>query len=114
MKRNYGYIAGKRYYSALAFVAAIWKSISKIEINWDNRYKWVKLYRVTICFNCSKTGISWIDYSTVKIVVGTSKYKATLTTPDSITTNYYLKEMVDAGVEYCFMEVSSLGFIKRD
>ena len=47
--------------------------------------------------------------STVKIVVGTIEYKATHTTPDSITINYYLKEMVDAGVEYCFMEVSSHG-----
>ena len=47
--------------------------------------------------------------STVKIVVGTIEYKATHTTPDSITINYYLKEMVDVGVEYCFMEVSSHG-----
>ena len=47
--------------------------------------------------------------STVKIVVDTITYKATHTTPDSITINHYLKEMVDAGVEYCFMEVSSHG-----
>jgi UDP-N-acetylmuramoyl-L-alanyl-D-glutamate--2,6-diaminopimelate ligase len=47
--------------------------------------------------------------STVKIVVDVIEYKATHTTPDSITINHYLKEMVDAGVEYCFMEVSSHG-----
>jgi UDP-N-acetylmuramoyl-L-alanyl-D-glutamate--2,6-diaminopimelate ligase len=47
--------------------------------------------------------------STVKILVDDLEYKATHTTPDSITINHYLKEMVDAGVEYCFMEVSSHG-----
>ncbi|MBX9808144.1 MAG: UDP-N-acetylmuramoyl-L-alanyl-D-glutamate--2,6-diaminopimelate ligase, partial [Flavobacteriaceae bacterium] len=47
--------------------------------------------------------------STVKILVDEIQYKATHTTPDSITINHYLKEMVDAGVEYCFMEVSSHG-----
>jgi UDP-N-acetylmuramoyl-L-alanyl-D-glutamate--2,6-diaminopimelate ligase len=47
--------------------------------------------------------------STVKILVDDVEYKATHTTPDSITINHYLKEMVEAGVEYCFMEVSSHG-----
>ncbi|WP_414000189.1 UDP-N-acetylmuramoyl-L-alanyl-D-glutamate--2,6-diaminopimelate ligase [Flavobacterium sp. W1B] len=47
--------------------------------------------------------------STVKILVEDIEYKATHTTPDSITINHYLKEMIDAGVEYCFMEVSSHG-----
>lgn len=47
--------------------------------------------------------------STVKILVDTKEYKATHTTPDSITINHYLKEMVDEGVDYCFMEVSSHG-----
>lgn len=47
--------------------------------------------------------------STVKIMVDDLEYKATHTTPDSITINHYLKEMIDAGAEYCFMEVSSHG-----
>ena len=51
--------------------------------------------------------------STVKIVVDEIEYKATHTTPDSITINYFLKEMVDAGVEYCFMEVSSHGIHQK-
>lgn len=51
--------------------------------------------------------------STVKIVVDTIEYKATHTTPDSITINHYLKEMVDQGVEYCFMEVSSHGIHQK-
>ena len=47
--------------------------------------------------------------STVKILVDEKEYKATHTTPDSITINHYLREMIDEGVEYCFMEVSSHG-----
>jgi UDP-N-acetylmuramoyl-L-alanyl-D-glutamate--2,6-diaminopimelate ligase len=47
--------------------------------------------------------------STVKIMVDNTEYKATHTTPDSLTINKYLKEMNDEGVEFCFMEVSSHG-----
>ena len=51
--------------------------------------------------------------STVKILVDDVEYKATHTTPDSVTINQFLKEMVDAGVEYCFMEVSSHGIHQK-
>ena len=47
--------------------------------------------------------------STVKILIYNKEYKATHTTPDSLTINRYLKEMVDEGIEFCFMEVSSHG-----
>ena len=47
--------------------------------------------------------------STVKIFIDNKEYKATHTTPDSLTINRYLKEMVDEGIEFCFMEVSSHG-----
>lgn len=47
--------------------------------------------------------------STVKIMVDTVEYKATHTTPDSLTINHYLNEMIAMGCEYCFMEVSSHG-----
>lgn len=47
--------------------------------------------------------------STVKILVDETEYKATHTTPDSITINRFLAEMSHVGVEYCFMEVSSHG-----
>jgi UDP-N-acetylmuramoyl-L-alanyl-D-glutamate--2,6-diaminopimelate ligase len=51
--------------------------------------------------------------STVKILVDNIEYKATHTTPDSITINYYINEMLQAGVEYCFMEVSSHGIHQK-
>lgn len=47
--------------------------------------------------------------STVKIMVDNVEHKTTHTTPDSLTINYYLNEMVAVGCEYCFMEVSSHG-----
>lgn len=51
--------------------------------------------------------------STVKIMVNDIEYKATHTTPDSLTINHYLAEMNAAGVEYCFMEVSSHGIHQK-
>jgi UDP-N-acetylmuramoyl-L-alanyl-D-glutamate--2,6-diaminopimelate ligase len=51
--------------------------------------------------------------STVKIMVGKRAFKATHTTPDSLTINQYLRQMVDAGVEFCFIEVSSHGIHQK-
>jgi len=51
--------------------------------------------------------------STVKIMVDDKEYKATHTTPDSLTINKYLDEMIEVGVEYCFMEVSSHGIHQK-
>ena len=41
------------------------------------------------------------------------EFKATHTTPDSITINGYLDKMIDAGVDFCFMEVSSHGIHQK-
>lgn len=51
--------------------------------------------------------------STVKIMIGDVENKATHTTPDSLTLNKYLREMVEAGVAFCFMEVSSHGIHQK-
>lgn len=51
--------------------------------------------------------------STVKIMVDDTEYVATHTTPDSVSINHYLNLMVNAGVEYCFMEVSSHGIHQK-
>lgn len=51
--------------------------------------------------------------STVKILVDNKEYKATHTTPDSLTINYFLNEMVNEGCEFCFMEVSSHGIHQK-
>ncbi len=52
-----------------------------------------------------KTGL----LSTVKVVVNQNVYPATHTTPDSLSINKYLAQMVSEGVTHCFMEVSSHG-----
>ena len=47
--------------------------------------------------------------STIANYVGTKGTEAVNTTSDPLTINSLLAEMVDAGCEYCFMEVSSIG-----
>ncbi|CAL2083845.1 UDP-N-acetylmuramoyl-L-alanyl-D-glutamate--2,6-diaminopimelate ligase [Tenacibaculum sp. 190524A05c] len=87
---------------------------------YDNPSKKIKLVGVT--GTNGKTTITTLLYqlfmnlgrrvgllSTVKIMINNSEFKATHTTPDSLTINKYLSRMVDEGVEYCFMEVSSHG-----
>ena len=51
--------------------------------------------------------------STVIIKVDEVDFKATHTTPDSVTINRYLDAMINAGVDYCFMEVSSHGIHQK-
>lgn len=51
--------------------------------------------------------------STVKIVVDEVEYETKHTTPDSVTINSYLNKMVQAGVSFCFMEVSSHGIHQK-
>lgn len=47
--------------------------------------------------------------STIANYVGTKCSETANTTADPITINSLMSEMVDAGCEYCFMEVSSIG-----
>ncbi len=47
--------------------------------------------------------------STIANYVGNKGTEAVNTTSDPITINSLMSEMVDAGCEYCFMEVSSIG-----
>ena len=47
--------------------------------------------------------------STIANYVGTRRIETSNTTADPITINSLMSAMVDAGCEYCFMEVSSIG-----
>lgn len=51
--------------------------------------------------------------STVVNKIGTIEIKATHTTPDAISLQHLLSEMVDAGCEFVFMEVSSHAIIQH-
>lgn len=60
-----------------------------------------------------KAGFTSGLISTIKILIGNKNIPATHTTPDSITINRVLREMVDHGVTHCFMEVSSHGIHQK-
>lgn len=45
--------------------------------------------------------------STIQVMIDGEPHPATHTTPDPVRINEYLRNMVDRGCEYCFMEVSS-------
>jgi len=51
--------------------------------------------------------------STIKIMVDETELPTKHTTPDALVINKHLKMMNDAGVEFCFMEVSSHGIHQK-
>ncbi|MGO4920646.1 UDP-N-acetylmuramoyl-L-alanyl-D-glutamate--2,6-diaminopimelate ligase [Maribacter spongiicola] len=51
--------------------------------------------------------------STIKIMVDDTELPTKHTTPDALVINKHLKMMNDAGVEFCFMEVSSHGIHQK-
>ena len=109
------YIEVKNTHSALAFMATNFygnpsKNLKLVGVTGTNGKTTVASLLYQLFTNAGyKVGL----LSTVKILVGDVEYKATHTTPDSLTINFYLKEMNDAGVEFCFMEVSSHGIHQK-
>ena len=109
------YIQVKDSNKALAFIAANYfgnpsQNLKLVGITGTNG----KTTIASLLFQLfKKAGFKVGLLSTVKIMVDDVEYKATHTTPDSITINHYLKEMIDTGVEYCFMEVSSHGIHQK-
>ena len=109
------YVQVKDTNSALAFMAANYfgnpsEKLKLVGITGTNGKTTIAslLYQLF-----KKAGFKVGLLSTVKILVDDKEYKATHTTPDSITINHYLKEMVENGIEYCFMEVSSHGIHQK-
>ncbi len=60
-----------------------------------------------------KAGFSSGLLSTVQVKIGNKSYPTTHTTPDALTINRFLSEMVEAGISHCFMEVSSHGIHQK-
>jgi UDP-N-acetylmuramoyl-L-alanyl-D-glutamate--2,6-diaminopimelate ligase len=109
------YIVVKNSHEALAILAANF---------YDNPSKKLKLVGIT--GTNGKTTVASLSYqlfmnagfktgllSTVKILVNNQEFGTSHTTPDSLTINYYLNEMVQQGVSHCFMEVSSHGIDQK-
>ncbi|WP_298366335.1 UDP-N-acetylmuramoyl-L-alanyl-D-glutamate--2,6-diaminopimelate ligase [uncultured Lutibacter sp.] len=68
----------------------------------------------TLLYNLfQKAGYKVGLLSTVKVLVDKLQFEATHTTPNSLVINRYLKQMVETGVDYCFMEVSSHGIHQK-
>jgi len=112
---NITYIQVQDTNTALAFIAANYygnpsKKLKLIGITGTNGKTTIAslLYQLF-----KKAGYKVGLLSTVKIMVDDQEYKATHTTPDSLTINYYLEKMIQAGVGYCFMEVSSHGIHQK-
>lgn len=51
--------------------------------------------------------------STIVNKINDKEMEATRTTPDAVTLNFLLRQMVDAGCDYAFMEVSSHALVQR-
>ena len=109
------YVQVEDSHKALAIMAANY---------YDNPSQEIKLVGITgtngkttvstLLYNLfTKSGFPTGLISTVKIMVAESEYSTSLTTPDPITINSYLRMMVDAGVEFCFMEISSHGIHQK-
>lgn len=115
LSKGVTYVCVKNANSALAYMAANYfgnpsHSLKLIGITGTNGKTTIAslLYQLF-----KKAGFKVGLLSTVKILVDDIEYKATHTTPDSITINSFLKEMIDADVEFCFMEVSSHGIHQK-
>ncbi|MFD1165795.1 UDP-N-acetylmuramoyl-L-alanyl-D-glutamate--2,6-diaminopimelate ligase [Sphingobacterium daejeonense] len=68
----------------------------------------------TLLFNLfSKLGFHVGLLSTVQNQIGDRVVEATHTTPDPISLNSLLKDMVEDGCDYCFMEVSSHAVVQQ-
>ena len=57
----------------------------------------------------TKQGCDCGLFSTVKIQYGDKVYNNSFTTPDALSLNMHLNNMLKLGITYCFMEVSSHG-----
>ncbi len=109
------YVEVKNAHTALAIMASNF---------FDNPSKNLKLVGVT--GTNGKTTVSSLLYqmfkkagykvgliSTIKIMIDGVEHETLHTTPDPLTINGRLKQMNEAGVEFCFMEVSSHGIHQK-
>lgn len=73
-----------------------------------------KTTTATLCYQLwSWLGMRAALFSTVCIRIGDEEYPATHTTPDALELHRVMRDMVDAGCRYLFMEVSSHALVQQ-
>jgi UDP-N-acetylmuramoyl-L-alanyl-D-glutamate--2,6-diaminopimelate ligase len=109
MKEEVTYILTDNSRRALALIASAWyrhpsKEINLVGVTGTNGKTTIAtlLYKVHTSLGY-KAGI----LTTIEVIIHDRSYPATHTTPDPLQINRWLREMVDQGCSYCFMEVSS-------
>jgi len=108
-KEGVTYIEVENSRRALSMIASAWyghpsKEIKLVGITGTNGKTTIAtlLYKVNTGLGF-KAGI----LTTIEVIIDQTSYPATHTTPDALQINKWLREMVNVGCEYCFMEVSS-------
>jgi len=115
LKEGIVYVEVENSNAALAIIAANYynnpsEELKLIGVTGTNG----KTTIATLLYNLfRKAGYKVGLLSTVKIMVDKTAYVATHTTPDSVSINHYLQLMIQSGVDYCFMEVSSHGIHQK-
>lgn len=115
MPENITFIKVKDTHEALGFVAANFydnpsQDLQLVGVTGTNG----KTTTVTLLYHLfKKLGYKVGLISTVVNLIDEVEVKATHTTPDALSTNRLLTEMLAAGCEYCFMEVSSHAVVQH-
>ncbi len=106
---NITYIHTSNTRKALAQIASAWygypsRELEIVGVTGTNGKTTIAtlLYKVNTGLGY-KAGI----LTTIEILINGKSFPATHTTPDPLQINMWLREMVNAGCQYCFMEVSS-------
>lgn len=115
INQNITYVKVNSSSSALAIIAGNFyedpsRKIKLVGITGTNG----KTTSVSLLYNLfTKLGKKCGLISTVKICIANKEITSTHTTPDSLTINKLLSEMVLEGCQYCFMEVSSHAVVQK-
>ena len=115
LSENVTYIQVEKSFTALSYIADEWfdhpsRNLRLVGVTGTNG----KTTTATLLYEMARLmGYKAGLLSTVENIIDTTRYPAKQTTPDHLDLNHLLHEMVQAGCEYAFMEVSSHACVHR-